>query len=125
MGSASPFAPEARTRKASAAKWRITYILTQKMSVTPPKNLTELFLGFLSIGARSFGGVMPWAYRVMVEERRWITAADFTETVGLCQFLPAPNIGNTSVCPGSRWSALRRPTARSCGLCHLPFARGA
>src|SRR5215207_6131524 len=73
--------------------------------VTPPRNLTELFLGFLSIGARSFGGVMPWAYRVMVEERRWITAADFTETVGLCQFLPGPNIGNTS--GGARQALVR------------------
>src|SRR5258708_19702774 len=97
MGSASPFAPEARTRKASAAKWRITYILTQKMSVTPPKNLTELFLGFLSIGARSFGGVMPWAYRVMVEERRWITAADFTETLGFSHSFPRPNTANSPV----------------------------
>ena len=36
----------------------------------PPRSLAELFLGFLSIGARSFGGVLPWAHRVMVEERR-------------------------------------------------------
>ena len=36
--------------------------------VAPPRNLRELFTGFLSIGARSFGGVMPWAYRVMVED---------------------------------------------------------
>ncbi len=92
------------------------------MSVTPPKNLTELFLGFLSIGARSFGGVMPWAYRVMVEERRWITAADFTETVGLCQFLPGPNIGNTSVVLGKRWFGWRGSVVGFFGLVALPFA---
>src|SRR5207237_3269429 len=44
--------------------------------VTPPRNLGELFMGFLWIGARSFGGVLPWAYRTMVEERRWMTHAD-------------------------------------------------
>ncbi|TMG77223.1 MAG: chromate transporter [Betaproteobacteria bacterium] len=57
------------------------------MQVTPPRSLTELFLGFLAIGARSFGGVLPWAYRTMVEERRWLTQADFAETIGLCQGL--------------------------------------
>jgi len=90
--------------------------------VTPPRDLRELFLGFLSIGARSFGGVMPWAYRVMVEERRWITAADFTDTVGLCQFLPGPNIGNTSVVLGKRWFGWRGSIVGFLGLVAVPFA---
>jgi chromate transporter len=90
--------------------------------VTPPRSLADLFLGFLAIGARSFGGVMPWAYRVMVEERRWITAADFTETVGLCQFLPGPNIGNTSVVLGKRWFGWRGSIVGFLGLVAVPFA---
>jgi chromate transporter len=90
-------------------------------AVSPPATLRELFLGFLSIGARSFGGVMPWAHRVMVEERRWITAADFTETVGLCQFLPGPNIGNTSVVLGKRWFGWRGSIVGFAGLIALPF----
>ena len=45
----------------------------QASNIAPPCNLAELFLGFLSIGARSYGGVMPVAYRVLVEERRWIS----------------------------------------------------
>ena len=89
---------------------------------TPPRNLKELFLGFLSIGARSFGGVMPWAHRVMVEDRRWITADDFTATVGLCQFLPGPNIGNTSVVLGKRWFGWRGSIVGFLGLVAVPFA---
>jgi chromate transporter len=89
---------------------------------TPPRNLTELFLGFLSIGARSFGGVMPLAYRVMVEERRWIRAADFTETMGLCQLLPGPNIGNASVVLGRRWFGWRGSIVGFLGLVAVPFA---
>jgi chromate transporter len=91
------------------------------LSVAPPKNLRELFTGFLWIGARSFGGVLPWAYRTMVEERRWITQADFTETVGLCQFLPGPNIGNTSIVLGKRWFGLRGAIVAFLGLFALPF----
>jgi chromate transporter len=91
------------------------------MQVSPPRSLTELFLGFLSIGARSFGGVMPWAHRVMVEERRWVTPADFTETIGLCQFLPGPNIGNASIVLGKRWFGAAGSLVAFLGLMALPF----
>ena len=89
--------------------------------VAPPKSLKELFLGFLSIGARSFGGVMPWAHRVMVEERRWVSEADFAETIGLCQFLPGPNIGNASIVYGKRWFGLSGSIVAFLGLFALPF----
>ena len=89
--------------------------------VAPPKSLGELFAGFLWIGARSFGGVMPWAYRTMVEERRWMTQADFTETIGLCQFLPGPNIGNASIVLGKRWFGLAGAIVAFLGLMALPF----
>jgi chromate transporter len=91
------------------------------MPVSPPRTLTELFLGFLSIGARSFGGVLPWAHRVMVEERRWLTPADFAETIGLCQFLPGPNIGNASIVLGKRWFGVRGALVAFLGLVALPF----
>ena len=91
------------------------------MSVAPPKSLADLFVGFLAIGARSFGGVLPWAYRTLVEERRWMTQADFTETIGLCQFLPGPNIGNASVVLGKRWFGFWGAIVAFLGLMALPF----
>jgi chromate transporter len=91
------------------------------MNVAPPKHLGELFTGFLWIGARSFGGVLPWAYRTMVEERRWLSDADFTETIGLCQFLPGPNIGNASIVLGKRWFGLKGSIVAFLGLMALPF----
>jgi chromate transporter len=91
------------------------------MQTTPPRSLRELFLGFLSIGARSFGGVMPWAYRAMVEERNWLTPEDFAETIGLCQFLPGPNIGNSAIVLGKRWFGVRGSIVAFLGLFALPF----
>src|SRR5213082_4171570 len=91
------------------------------MPIAPPASLKQLFLGFVAIGARSFGGVMPWAHRVMVEERRWMTAADFTETIGLCQFLPGPNIGNASIVLGKRWFGAAGAVVAFLGLMLLPF----
>ena len=100
---------------------RIPCIVLEKMPVSPPRSLAELFLGFLSIGWRSFGGVMPWAHRVMVEERRWMTEEDFTETIGLCQFLPGPNIGNASIVLGKRWFGLAGALVAFLGLFGAPF----
>ena len=91
------------------------------MQVSPPRTHLELFTGFLSIGARSFGGVMPWAHRLMVEERRWMTEEDFTETIGLCQFLPGPNIGNASIVLGKRWFGVTGALVAFLGLFALPF----
>jgi chromate transporter len=91
------------------------------LSIAPPRTLRELFFGFLSIGARSFGGVLPWAHRVMVEERRWMTEADFAETIGLCQFLPGPNIGNASIVLGKRWFGVSGSLVAFLGLFALPF----
>jgi len=88
---------------------------------TPPRSIAELFIGFLSIGARAFGGVLPWAHRVLVEERRWVTAADFAEMIALCQFLPGPNVANLSIVLGRRWFGLPGAIAGFTGLMALPF----
>jgi len=88
----------------------------------PPRSLWALYLGFLSIGARSFGGVLPWAHRVLVEEKRWIAPADFAQVLALCQFLPGANVGNVSVVLGRRWFGARGAVVAFLGLMALPLA---
>jgi chromate transporter len=83
--------------------------------------LWELYVGFLTIGARSFGGVLPWAHRVIVEERRWLAPAEFAGVLSLCQFLPGPNVGNVSVVLGRRWFGLPGALTAFAGLMALPF----
>ena len=62
--------------------------------------LGTLFLGFLGIGLAGFGGVLPLARRMIVEQRRWLTAEAFTEVLSLCQFLPGGNAINLSMAVG-------------------------
>ncbi len=50
-----------------------------------------------------------------------MTQADFAETMGLCQFLPGPNVGNASIVLGKRWFGLRGAVAAFLGLFALPF----
>ena len=60
-------------------------------------------MGFLSVGICGFGGVLPWARRMVVDQRHWMTGPEFTDLLGLCQFLPGPNIINVCVALGARF----------------------
>jgi chromate transporter len=75
-------------------------------SEPPPASrpgLAELFIAFATISLSGFGGVLAWSRRMMVEERKWLTAEQFNEAYALCAFLPGPNIVNFSVVFGSRF----------------------
>ncbi len=81
------------------------------MSDTPTKSTSarearispaELFLGFAKISVTGFGMILPWARRMIVDEKKWMTAEEFNETFSLAQFLPGPNVVNLSVVFGSR-----------------------
>jgi chromate transporter len=58
-------------------------------SLRPP--LSELFRAFVGVSLSGFGGALPWARRMIVERRRWMTNEEFNETFALSQFLPGPN----------------------------------
>src|SRR3954470_20219404 len=64
---------------------------------------SELFLSFLAIGLQGFGGVLPWARRMLVEQRGWLSESEFIEVLSLAQFLPGPNIVNVSIIVGRRF----------------------
>ena len=81
-----------------------------------------LFLGFLSVGLSGFGGVLPFARRMLVEERRWMTADAFNETFALCQSLPGPNIVTMSAVIGSRFAGAPGALAAVFGLLGAPVA---
>src|SRR3954462_13275555 len=78
--------------------------------------LSDLFWGFAGASLRSFGGVLPWAERLIVEERGWMTQTEFTDVLGLCQFLPGPNVVNVSIVLGRRLRGPRGALAASLDL---------
>ena len=75
----------------------------------------ELARGFCEIGLLGFGGVLPWARWMVVEQRRWLTGAEFTDLLALCQFLPGPNVVNLSVALGARFQGARGALASLAG----------
>lgn len=84
-------------------------------------SLRELFCGFNQIALSGFGGVLPWARIVIVEKRAWLSSDEFTSLLGLCQFLPGPNIVNLSICVGTRFHGVRGAVTAFSGLLILPF----
>jgi chromate transporter len=65
--------------------------------------MRELFLAFAGVSVMGFGGVMPWARRMLVEQRNWLNPLEFNEAYSLSQFLPGGNILNLAVVIGQRF----------------------
>ena len=87
-----------------------------------PHSITRatLFVAFLKIGLLGFGGVLPWARRVLVEERAWLTDREFAEMIGICQVLPGPNVVNLAVMLGARWQGVSGSLLALTGILFVP-----
>ena len=46
-----------------------------------PGSPADLFFAFNRLALQGFGGVLPVAQRVLVEQRRWMTREQFVETL--------------------------------------------
>jgi chromate transporter len=81
----------------------------------------HLFLVFSGLALRGFGGVLPWAQRVLVEERRWLSREQFIETLAFGQLLPGPNVCNVAIMVGDRWFGWRGAVAALGGMLAAPM----
>ncbi|HEX5125853.1 MAG TPA: chromate transporter [Rhodocyclaceae bacterium] len=95
------------------------------MSIPEPETITptkaQIFVGFFKAGVSGFGGVLPHARRMLVDDRRWLTDRQFTELLGLGQGLPGPNIVNMSIVIGSRFHGWRGSLCAISGLMLAPL----
>ncbi len=84
--------------------------------------LAELFSGFFIMGICGFGGMLPWARRAIVEQRGWLSPAEFNDLLALCQFLPGPNVIGMSLALGARFNGAAGAIAAVTGLMAAPMA---
>lgn len=80
-----------------------------------------LFAGFFMIGIFGFGGVLPMARRMMVEERGWLGPDEFNELFALCQSLPGANVTNLSAVFGMHHKGVTGAAAALAGLLAGPM----
>ncbi|GAA5161941.1 chromate transporter [Viridibacterium curvum] len=90
------------------------------MQAHSPSKLA-LFTGFLQCGLAGFGGVLPHARSMLVDDRKWLTEDEFADLLGLGQCLPGPNICNVAVVVGQRFHGATGAILASLGLLGAPF----
>ena len=102
--------------------------MSETVSASPPgapppasPTLLELFVAFALIALCGFGGVLAWSRRMLVDERKWMTADEFNDAYALCQFLPGPNVVNLSVVFGRRIRGTVGAAVALVGLLGPPF----
>jgi len=86
----------------------------------PKPTLGELFGAFFMIGLTGFGGVLPWARRMLVERRGWLTDREFAEVLPLAQLLPGPNVSNIATIIGRKYHGALGAVTGVCGLYLAP-----
>ncbi len=86
-----------------------------------PASPRELFVAFTKLALQGFGGVLAVAQRVLVEERRWLTNAQFVEILALAQVLPGPNVCNVALMVGDRFFGARGAFAALAGMMAVPL----
>ena len=99
---------------------------------------SETFVAFLRLGLTSFGGPIAHLacfHREFVGRRGWMDAAEFADTVALCQFLPGPTSSQVGFAIGLRragiagglaaWTAFTLPSAIAMGIAGWMLASAA
>lgn len=93
-------------------------ISMQQNLVVP--NCKTLFLGFMKLGLMGFGGVLPLARHMIVEEQKWLSSDKFTDLLGVCQILPGGNIVNMAVAIGYDFAGAKGAFSAVFGLMLAP-----
>ena len=81
----------------------------------------DLLRCFFWMGVTSFGGVLPFARRALVEQRGWLSNDEFVELLSLGQILPGPNIVNLTIMLGRRYQGAAGALIAFSALMAAPF----
>ena len=89
--------------------------------LAPKLTPVQLFALFTQMTLLGFGGVLPWAYRILVERRQILEKDEFRELLAFAQILPGPTICNLAVIIGYRHAGIHGGIAALSGMILAPF----
>jgi chromate transporter len=84
-------------------------------------SIGRIFLEFLTIGATSFGGVVPYLRGSLVTKRHWVNDKEFVAMLSISQSLPGLNATNMAILVGEKLRGMLGSIAAIIGIC-LPGA---
>jgi chromate transporter len=82
--------------------------------------LGAVFWEFFKVSLLGFGGGIVLAHRYAVEKRRWLTDAEFTDALTLCQFMPGPNVVGIAICVGAKTRGVAGAITAFAGFAVIP-----
>jgi chromate transporter len=80
-------------------------------------SITRIFLEFLTIGATSFGGVVPYLRGSLVSKQRWLSDKEFVEMLSISQSLPGLNATNMAILVGQKLKGSSGAIVAVLGIC--------
>jgi chromate transporter len=80
-------------------------------------SIARLFLEFLTIGATSFGGVVPYLRGSLVSKQRWLSDKEFVEMLSMSQSLPGLNATNMAILVGQKLNGALGAIVAVLGIC--------
>ncbi|MGC9162663.1 MAG: chromate transporter [Thiomonas sp.] len=86
-----------------------------------PRRLAEVFWVFNRLTLLGVGGVLPFAQRILVEDKRWLSNAQFVEMLSLGQVLPGPNLINLALMVGQHFFGWRGALVALAGMLTAPL----
>ncbi len=90
-------------------------------STQAPRHLIELFWVFNHLTLLGVGGVLPFAQRILVEDKRWLRTDEFVEMLSLGQVLPGPNLINLALMVGQHFFGWRGAVVALAGMLAAPL----
>ena len=87
-----------------------------------PESLCELFVAFTLLALQGFGGVLAVSRRVLCDEKRWLSPAQFVEVLSVGHVLPGPNVCNLALIVGERFFGWRGAFTALAGMMVVPLA---
>jgi chromate transporter len=77
----------------------------------------RIFLEFLTIGATSFGGVVPYLRGSLVSKLQWLSDREFVEMLSISQSLPGLNATNMAILVGQKLNGALGAIVAVLGIC--------
>ncbi|MCX4246252.1 chromate transporter [Paraliomyxa miuraensis] len=87
-----------------------------RSSELPRVSSWQLMRTFALVSLGAFGGVMPWVYREVVDEKKWLDDPAFAELWGQSLIIPGATSANVVAALGYRLNGLRGAVAALAGL---------
>jgi chromate transporter len=80
-------------------------------------SVSSIFLEFLTIGATSFGGVVPYLRGSLVSKQQWLSDKEFVEMLSISQSLPGLNATNMAILVGQKLNGALGAIVAVLGIC--------